>query len=93
LARRKQVIENRPLPLLNKAHQLQTQVVCNRPDVPWVGYGETWAAYQLASTLDALAEKDENTVVTVGAGHGHVSSSRFCFCIVMITKNILSLYK
>lgn len=36
-------------------------------------YGETWAAYKLASVIGALSATNDSAVVVIGGGHGHVN--------------------
>jgi hypothetical protein len=53
--------------------QVQDKIVCDREDMTFDHYGETWAAYKLASVVGALAGTNKSSVVVVGGGHGHVS--------------------
>jgi 23S rRNA pseudoU1915 N3-methylase RlmH len=53
--------------------KLQDKIVCDREDMTFDHYGETWAAYKLASVVGALAATNKSSVVVVGGGHGHVS--------------------
>lgn len=53
--------------------QVQERIVCDREDMALNQYGETWAAYKLASVVGALAATNESSVVVIGGGHGHVS--------------------
>jgi chitinase len=56
----------------NANYAVQDKIVCDREDMTFDHYGETWAAYKLASVVGALAATNKSSIVVVGGGHGHV---------------------
>ncbi|OBT65508.1 hypothetical protein VE03_05004 [Pseudogymnoascus sp. 23342-1-I1] len=62
----------------SKAPQMQDKIVCDREDMTVSQYGETWAAYKLASVVGALAATNESSVVVIGGGHGHCVDLTAC---------------
>ncbi|OBT39893.1 hypothetical protein VE00_09041 [Pseudogymnoascus sp. WSF 3629] len=56
----------------------QDKIVCDREDMTVAQYGETWAAYKLASVVGALAATNESAVVVIGGGHGHCVDLTAC---------------
>ncbi|KAL5346312.1 hypothetical protein ACLOAV_008581 [Pseudogymnoascus australis] len=60
------------------APQVQDKIVCDREDMTVAQYGETWAAYKLASVVGALAATNESSVVVIGGGHGHCVDLTAC---------------
>ncbi|KFY53352.1 hypothetical protein V496_07683 [Pseudogymnoascus sp. VKM F-4515 (FW-2607)] len=56
----------------------QDKIVCDREDMTVAQYGETWAAYKLASVVGALAATNESSVVVIGGGHGHCVDLTAC---------------
>ncbi|OBT86980.1 hypothetical protein VE02_04574 [Pseudogymnoascus sp. 03VT05] len=62
----------------SKAPQVQDKIVCDREDMTVAQYGETWAAYKLASVVGALAATNESAVVVIGGGHGHCVDLTAC---------------
>ncbi|KFY48822.1 hypothetical protein V495_01002 [Pseudogymnoascus sp. VKM F-4514 (FW-929)] len=56
----------------------QDRIVCDREDMALNQYGETWAAYKLASVVGALAATNESSVVVIGGGHGHCVDLTAC---------------
>lgn len=56
----------------------QDKIVCDREDMTFDHYGETWAAYKLASVVGALAATNKSSVVVVGGGHGHCVDLTAC---------------
>lgn len=70
--------------------QAQNKIVCDREDMTAAQYGETWAAYKLASVVGALAATNESSVVVIGGGHGHVSSLSWDLNVVPPTNSIYS---
>lgn len=67
--------------------QVQDKIVCDREDMTVAQYGETWAAYKLASVVGALAATNESSVVVIGGGHGHVSSLSWDLDVVPSTNS------
>lgn len=72
--------------------QVQDKIVCDREDMTVAQYGETWAAYKLASVVGALAATNESSVVVIGGGHGHVSSLSWDLDVVPSTTSTNSEY-
>lgn len=70
--------------------EVQDKIVCDREDMTVAQYGETWAAYKLASVVGALAATNDSAVVVIGGGHGHVSPLYWDLDVVPPTNNIYS---
>ncbi|KFY81425.1 hypothetical protein V500_11431 [Pseudogymnoascus sp. VKM F-4518 (FW-2643)] len=62
----------------NASKAPQDKIVCDREDMTAAQYGETWAAYKLASVVGALAATNESSVVVIGGGHGHCVDLTAC---------------